>query len=370
LRPIATAPLLPLSTKLLMVRELFIRATGDSERGKEDESVAQFVRRHFGRPMLENIVDPLLSGVYGGDSEFLSMRSVLPRFCTMEKGQGSLIRAILRARARAPRASSSRPIFTTLRSGLSEMIARLTPPAQPGESPTESRVWLQTPVAKVESKAAGHAGIGQAPRYTIRFDDGRSLEAHAIILALPGYECSRLLTPLDGALGAALGEISCSSALTVALAFDEAVQIPPGFGFLVPKKEGRRMLACTFVHQKFNHRAPPGKALLRCFFGGAGNERVLEMDDREVVSLAQKELKEILGLRAEPLFHRVYRWPRAMPQYNVGHEKRLAAIQESKKNLPGIFLAGNSYSGIGISDCIRTGKAAAQEAIQYLSATR
>ncbi|MGH9454344.1 MAG: protoporphyrinogen/coproporphyrinogen oxidase, partial [Terriglobia bacterium] len=118
----------------------------------------------------------------------------------------------------------------------------------------------------------------------------------------------------------------------------------------------------------FGHRAPAGKALLRCFLGGAGNAGVLDLDDQEILAIVRAELQEILHLRAEPLFYRLYRSPRAMPQYNVGHERRLAAIHEGLGNLRGIFLAGNAYSGIGISDCIRTGKAAAQEAMQYLSA--
>ncbi|MGH9454566.1 MAG: protoporphyrinogen oxidase, partial [Terriglobia bacterium] len=257
LQPIITTPLLSLSTKVRMLRELFIRPTGNSERGTEDESVAQFIRRHFGQAMLENIVDPLLSGVYGGDAELLSMRSVLPRFCAMEKEQGSLIRAILRARTRAPKASSFRPIFTTLRGGLGGLIARLTPPDLPAGPATERRVWLQARVEKIErSDARPHEPGRAASRYTIRLRDGKSLEADAVILALPAYECSRLLMPFDGALGSAFGEIQYSSALTVALAFGESAarQLPLGFGFLVPKKEGRHLLACTFVHQKFGHR--------------------------------------------------------------------------------------------------------------------
>ncbi len=370
LQPILTTPLLSLSAKFGMLRELFLRPAKDTESDSEDESAGKFIRRHFGKQMLENIVDPLLSGVYGGDSELLSMRSVLPRFCAMEKEHGSLIRAILRARNRASQTPRLQPIFTTLRDGLGELIGRLTLPLQPVGPSMESRVWLQTRVTHIEKNAGMSSGPeGLRPHYMIQLDSGKSLEADAIILALPAYECSRLLTPLDAGLGAPLGEIPYNSALTVALAFDAPVarELPLGFGFLVPKKERRRLLACTFVHQKFNHRTPPGKALLRCFLGGAGDHRVLDLDHHEIISTVRKELQEILGLRAEPLFHRLYRWPRAMPQYTVGHARRLAAIQESIMNLPGIFLAGNAYSGIGISDCIRTGRAAALGALQYLS---
>ncbi|HUY13234.1 MAG TPA: protoporphyrinogen oxidase [Terriglobia bacterium] len=370
LTPIFTTPLLSLSAKFGMLRELLIRPAKNFERDRDDESVAQFIRRHFGQQMLENIVDPLLSGVYGGDSELLSAHSVLPRFCAMERDHGSLIRAILRARSRTA-AMPSRPIFTTLRRGLGELIARLTPPAPAAGPGLERQVWLQTRVTAIEKHAWEHSDSNApASRYTIRLEDGKAVEADAIILALPAYECRHLLKPLDAVLGAGLGEIAYSPALTIALAFDETVtrQLPPGFGFLVPKKEGRRVLACTFVHQKFNHRAPAGKALLRCFLGGAGDPSVLGLDDGEMISTVRSELQEILGLRAEPLFHRLSRWPLAMPQYTVGHAKRLAMIQQGIKNLGGVFLAGNAYSGIGISDCIRTGRAAAREALQSVSA--
>ena len=370
LTPIFTTPLLSLPAKLGMLRELLIRPAKNSERNRDDESVAQFIRRHFGRQMLENIVDPLLSGVYGGDSELLSARFVLARFCAMESEHGSLIRAILRARSRAA-AVPPRPIFTTLRAGLGELISRLTPPTPfPGPG-LESHVWLQARVTGIEKHDSGHSQPNvPEPRYAIRLEDGEAVAADAVILALPAFECSRLLKPLDAAVGAGLGGIPYSPALTIALAFDETVtqQLPPGFGFLAPKKEGRRLLACTFVHQKFNHRTPAGKALLRCFLGGAGDPSVLSLDDVELISTVRNELREILGLRAAPLFYRVARWPHAMPQYTVGHEKRLAMIQQGLKNLDGVFLAGNAYSGIGISDCIRTGRAAAREALQSVSA--
>jgi protoporphyrinogen/coproporphyrinogen III oxidase len=371
--PVIATSLLPPTAKLHLARELFMAPAADWVDDEQDESVAQFIRRHFGQSMLESVVDPLLSGVYGGDAELLSVRSVLPRFCAMERERGSLIRAILNARSRAPRSTPVRPIFTTLRCGLGEMVARLTPPVQTGEPPSETCVCFQTPVAGIETNGSpGAAKNDAAPRYLLRFDDGRTLACDAIILATPASECGRLLMPLDRELGAALDGIVYSSALTVALAFDESVsaQIPKGFGFLVPKKEGRAMLACTFVHQKFEDRAPAGKALLRCFLGGAGNARLLGMEDREILAIVRKELREILGVKAGPMFHRVYRWPRAMAQYNVGHHKRLATIHRRLASLPGIFLAGNAYSGIGISDCIRTGKTAARAALDLLAKQR
>jgi oxygen-dependent protoporphyrinogen oxidase len=192
-----------------------------------------------------------------------------------------------------------------------------------------------------------------------------AFDADAIILAMPTHECSRLLSSMAPALGALLGQIPYSSSMTVSLGYGEGARehLPPGFGYLVPRKEKRRMLACTFVHRKFNQRAPDGKALLRCFLGGSRDPEVLNLPDEEVVSLVRRELKEILNFSFEPLFYRVHRWPASMAQYPVGHAERLRRIQNRLGELPGIYLAGNAYSGIGISDCIRTGKAAAQQAI-------
>jgi oxygen-dependent protoporphyrinogen oxidase len=174
---------------------------------------------------------------------------------------------------------------------------------------------------------------------------------------------------LDNRLSELLDGIPYSSSMTVSLGFDERVKaaLPPGFGFLVPRKEQRRMLACTFVHAKFNHRAPEGKAMLRCFLGGSRDPEVLRGSDEEAVGLVQRELYAILKLRAVPLFSRVHRWPASMAQYSVGHAGRVSAITERLQNLPGLYLAGNAYSGIGISDCLRTGKAAAEKALDYVA---
>jgi oxygen-dependent protoporphyrinogen oxidase len=157
--------------------------------------------------------------------------------------------------------------------------------------------------------------------------------------------------------------------MTVSLGFDEHARaaLPAGFGFLVPRKERRRLLACTFVHAKFDHRAPGGKAMLRCFLGGARDPDVLGLSDDEVVDLVRRELQKIMNFTAVPLFFRVHRWPDSMAQYPVGHRGRVSAIEERLQELPGLYLAGNAYSGIGISDCIRTGKGAAEKALAYVT---
>jgi oxygen-dependent protoporphyrinogen oxidase len=363
--PMATTQLLPLRSKLAIVAEWFAAPTGNQ---KSDESVASFVRRHFGEAMLENIAAPLLAGVYGGDAADLSVRSVLPRFWEMEQQSGSLTRATLRARrerrkvARHARPGSPPPpLFMTLRDGLGEMTAKLA------EHVETSRIHLARRVRAIEPAPGGPGGLADScsRRYQILCEGEVTYDADAVILALPAHESGRALAGLDPALSKLLGDIPYSSSMTVSLGFGPGAkeQLPPGFGFLVPKKEKRRLLACTFVHTKFHYRAPEGKALLRCFLGGSYDPDVLKLDDEEAVATVRAELAEILSFSAAPLFYRVHRWPSSMAQYTVGHAERVKKIQAYLEEHPGLLLAGNAYSGIGISDCVRTGSAAAAAAL-------
>lgn len=360
--PMATTPLLPLGDKLRIAAEWF-RKPPASGQSSDDESVASFVERHFGRAMVDNIVDPLLAGVYGGDCGRLSIRSVLARFWEMEQKYGSLTRATLRARRerlkRMRGAGGSPenplPLFMTLREGLGRMVEELAARLD------KERIRCGTRVNCIEA--------ARAPgRLKIHIAGSAMEEVDSIIFATPAHEAARLLAEANSPLGGWLGGITYTSSLTLSLAYDAGARamLPPGFGFLVPRKENRRMLACTFVHGKFNGRVPEGKALVRCFLGGALDPEALKLSDEEVVSVIRQELNSILDFAAEPLFARVHRWPSSMAQYEVGHSSRVAAIERELQNLPGLFLAGNAWSGIGISDCIRTGRAAGERAINFL----
>jgi oxygen-dependent protoporphyrinogen oxidase len=164
-------------------------------------------------------------------------------------------------------------------------------------------------------------------------------------------------------LAGELASIDYSSSITVGLGYDRSVRqsLPPGFGFLVPRSEGKRLLAATFVHNKFPHRAPEDRALLRCFFAGANAEDVWLLSNNQIVEIVRKELDQIISLRAEPLFARVYKWKSAMAQYGVGHLERLERIERLRQQLPGLALAGNAFRGIGVPDCVRSGREAAKE---------
>jgi protoporphyrinogen/coproporphyrinogen III oxidase len=358
--PMATTTLLPLSAKLKAAREWFLRPPQEDRDGVADESVASFITRHFGRAMLENVAEPLLAGVYGGDSAGLSARSVLTRFWEMERSHGSLTRGVLAAQKRRAQAVNSKPeaasqLFTTLTGGMEQMIAAIE------RSLVPINVHLGRQVVKITRDSSS-----TVERWQIDFNGGASQEAEALILALPATECARLIRQVDNVLADSLAAIPYSSALIVSFGFDGSVNsnLPPGFGFLVPQKENRNLLACTFVHRKFAGRAPEGKVLLRSFLGGARHPELLNQSDEEIVATVRGELRSIMGISAEPIFHRVYRWPSAMAQYTVGHDSRIKTVLQRLESLPGLYLAGNAYGGIGISDCIRSGRQAAQKAIQ------
>jgi oxygen-dependent protoporphyrinogen oxidase len=352
LAPTIFSPLFSTQTKLRMAQEWF----HPPHKANGDETVAAFVERHYGPEVVDRLADPLLSGVYGGEASQLSVRAVLPRFAEMEAKYGSLGRAMLAARsaARNPK-TSPRPLFTSLENGMQQMVDALVGALGTDALNTEATVQAVAPEAGSWVVSAGL----------------QSDEFDAVILALPTKAAANLLQRCGPQLAAELGAIEYSSSVTVALGYDKQVRdsLPPGFGFLVPRSEGKRMLAATFVHNKFPHRAPEDRAILRCFLGGARGEQMLALSEEEILSIVREELDQILQLRAEPLFTRVFKWRGAMAQYGVGHLERLERIEALRQKLPGLALAGNGYSGIGVPDCVRSGTAAVDTTLHALGLT-
>jgi protoporphyrinogen/coproporphyrinogen III oxidase len=345
--PTGFSPLFSWITKLRMAQELF----HPPRAAESDESVASLVERHYGAEMVDRLADPLLSGVYGGEAASLSVRAVLPRFAQMERTHGSLGRAMLAARKKMPRPANKPavPLFTSLKNGMQQLVETIIPKLNPASLLTNS------PVQSIEPRTGGwsvSAGLN-------------SNHFNAVILALPALATAKLLSACSPELSAELAAIAYSSSITVGLAYDREVRqsLPPGFGFLVPRSEGKRLLAATFVHNKFPHRAPEDRALLRCFFAGSNAENIWQLSNDEIVAIVRNELQQIVGLRAAPLFARVYKWKSAMAQYGVGHLERLDRIERLRQQLPGLALAGNAYRGIGVPDCIRSGQEAARQVL-------
>ncbi len=351
--PVVFSRLFSLVTKFRMAQEWFHSPASSSK----DESVAKFVERHYGSELVERLADPLLSGVYGGDSSQLSVRAVLPRFAKMEASHGSLGRAMLAARKKIahPSSGSPRPLFTSLKDGMHQMTnalaARLSAPS----------IRLGTPVQQLKFKEDGWMVSAAGAREL--FD--------SLIIATPAHTAAVILQSVSTELADELRGVRYTSSITATLGYGHSVRssLPPGFGLLVPHSEGRRLLAATFVHNKFSHRAPEDRALIRCFFGGSRNEEILQLHEDEILRIAREELRQILGIGAEPIFTRVYKWKAAMAQYTVGHLERLNRIDRLREQLPGLALAGNAYRGIGVPDCVHSGKQAAEQALFAMGLT-
>jgi len=350
-KPNSVAPPLSRPEEPIPKRSEAARQGGDIQ----DETVAELVERHFGPEMVERLVDPLLAGVYGGAATDLSAAAVVPRFVDMEKRYGSLSRGMLQARkqrtaAGAPSAASAPPsLFTSLKGGMQQLVDTIVPQLAEGAARTLSKVV-----------ALGRHGTG-SEKWIVSPEQGSMEEFDAVILALPANQAGRLLEKISAPLAQELLQVPYSSSMVVVCGYDQRdlASAPPGFGFLVPRHEGRSILACTFVHVKFPHRAPPGRGLVRCFIGGWGNEAVLDTPDDEVFAAVARDLRDIVGITAVPRFARVYRWRGAMAQYVRGHLARVRRIEELRRGIPGLELAGNAYRGIGVPDCIASGQAAA-----------
>ena len=319
----------------------------------DDESLGAFVRRRLGAQALERVAQPLVAGIYTADPDDLSLAATMPRFLELERRERSLILGLWRASRRARRGGTRGgrwSLFVTFKDGMGEMVLRLASRLPPG-------------AVRLGQRVRGIERGGQGWRVTT--DDGTALEADRVIVTTEAHAAGRLLRYVDPALAALLGEIAYASSATISVGYRRG-DVPhalDGFGFVVPRSEGRTVLACTFSSVKYPGRAPAGRVLLRCFVGGALNEGALDSDDATLIATTRAELREALGVTAEPLLTRVHRWPKAMPQYHVGHLGRVGAIERCAAALPGLHLAGGAYRGVGIADCVRSGEAAAERAL-------
>ncbi|MBV8904613.1 MAG: protoporphyrinogen oxidase [Acidobacteriia bacterium] len=346
--PLVTTRLLGWATKTRMALEL-LRA---ARRHNGDQSVADFIAQHYGSEAVDYLAEPLLSGIYGGDPRELSVTSVLPRFVSLAEKYGSLTRGVLAERAKAgANHGAGPPLFRTLKGGMEQLVEALV-------AAIRGRVTVRQ--ARVEAVERAERG------FRVRAG-GEWLGAERVVLACEAHNGSAVIRTLDGRLSELLASIPYSSSMTVALGFDRKLLrgkgpagAAPGHGFLVPKKERRRVMACTWVGEKFPYRVPEDKVVARCFLGGIDDGAVLSESDQAVSEIVRRELREIAGIDAAPLFVRIHRWPRSMAQYTVGHSHRLAEIQARVKAIPGFEVGGNAYEGIGIPDCIRMGKRAAE----------
>jgi len=357
--PTRWAPIMESSLFTWQARLAYLREVRRAEELKqsalgngEDESVASFVRRHFGDEVTSTIAGPLLAGVFGGSIDKLSVRAVMPAFVKLEQEHGSLI-AALQQRHEGDLAA----VFTSLKSGLGTLIERIaqTLPAHMVRLGHEVSA-LRRQGGQWQIEGLGASGF---------FD--------AVIVSAPAHVTRQLLRPIHIEFDSLL-TMDATSAIVIALAFSaehaKPLRIPRGFGYLVPQASNRdrrpeddpQLLACTFVDQKFSHRAPEGAVLLRGFFGGDTAPTLLNKDNAALVSLAHRQLSRVLGPLPEPDISLVRRWPLSLPQYAVGHLDRIAKLAALVDCFPGLHLVGNAYYGVGLPDLVRQGRETAREA--------
>ncbi|MBV8897403.1 MAG: protoporphyrinogen oxidase [Acidobacteriaceae bacterium] len=326
------SPLFSFETKARFLYEMF----SPQRHRSGDISVEELVVSHFGKQMLEYVTEPLLSGVYGGDSAQLSAESVLPRFLGYERDFGSLIRGVRREQ-RAPGNAGS--LFLSFRCGMQTLTDALS----------------QAISGRVEHTRA--TAVNPAPGGWQISADGRQLQAAHVVLAIPAYAAAELINNSIPELASELSAIPYSSAILVTLVYRKTdVVIPEGFGFLVPRRERRTIAASTFVGTKWPSRIPADRVALRAFIVDPEAPRLLETPDRELLQLVRDDFNRILNISADPLLSRVERWPNSMPQYVVGHGARQVRIAETVSQSPGLHLAGNAYNGVGVPDCVRLAK--------------
>lgn len=348
--PMAVTPVLSPFGKMRAGVEYFLPPSKDDA----DESMAGFVRRRLGREVFERLVEPLVSGVYAADMEKLSLLATLPRFREMERKHGSLIRAMRkqmsaqRAKGKHVDQSGARySMFVTLEAGLSSLVDTLAARLPDGT------IRLGTAVE----------GIGQeGGTWQVSLADGQLERFDAVILATPSHVAAALLKPIDGTLAADLASIEHEGTAIVTMAFENSQIKHPmnGAGFVVPGIEGSPILAGSFSSQKYLHRAPDGKSLIRTFVGGARAPEMAEMPDEKLVPLVLEELRGVLGISGKPIYQITAHWPRTMPQYHVGHLDLVARINDRSSAIAGLGLAGNAYDGVGIPACIHSGETAAE----------
>jgi oxygen-dependent protoporphyrinogen oxidase len=359
LLPILTTPILSLRGKLRLLMDMVIPRRSD----EAEESLGSFVRRRFGREALDRLVQPLVAGIYTADPYDLSLNATFPQFPAMEREHGSVIRALRReAREHGPRhfereASGARfGLFVTLAEGMDTLpkgLAAALPPGTVHTGTAVRRISRNEPVSS----------------WLVELLDGPPLEADAIVVATEAHAAARFLDAQDPVLALQLRAIPYASSLIANIAYrrDQISHPLDGFGAVVPATEGRSILAVSFLSVKFPNRAPAGTVLLRVFIGGVTQPEQLEHDDAAVTALVQHELAGLIGASGEPIFTQITRHPRAMPQYNLGHLDRVAAIRRNLAKYSRLYLAGIAYDGVGIPDCIHAAETTADSLIDALA---
>nr|WP_263328403.1 protoporphyrinogen oxidase [Neobacillus sp. Marseille-Q6967] len=326
-----------------------------SPEGK-DQALGEFFRRRLGNEVVENLIEPLLSGIYAGDIDQLSLMSTFPQFYEVEQKYRSLILGMKKSAPAHPRKQENQDkktgVFLTFKTGLQSFAEAIEAKLDP------------------DSVLKGHRVeniVRNDNRYLLQLNNGETFLVDSIIAATPHKITQSMFSSYS--LFDPLKTVPSTSVATVALAFPaEAIkQDIDGTGFVVSRNSDYSITACTWTHKKWAHSTPKGKVLLRCYVGRAGDETIVDLSDDQIIKIVLDDLRKTMKIEMEPEFSVVSRWKESMPQYTVGHKQRLEKINEQiKSELPGVYLAGASYGGVGLPDCIDQGESAVQNVLEYL----
>ncbi|MRG86953.1 protoporphyrinogen oxidase [Salinibacillus xinjiangensis] len=335
-----------------------LRAAGDfilpKGKPREDQSLGAFFRRRLGDEVVENLIEPLLSGIYSSDVDRLSMMATFPNFYQLEQKYGSLIKGLKKTMPKPSKASPKKKqgMFLTLKNGLTSLVDA-----------------LEQDFGGIVTKGVAVSHLTKNDQtYELLLSNEEKITADAVVMAAPHKAAQKILSQYN--FMNEFKDMPATSVANVAMAFDEKdIQKDiDGTGFVVSRNNDYRITACTWTHKKWPHTIPEGKALVRCYVGRPDDQEVVDFSDEEIEKIVLNDLNKTMNITAKPLFKVVTRWKNVMPQYTVGHNQRVERVQTNmQQHMPGVFLAGSSFKGIGLPDCIDQGEKAVEDVLAHLS---
>lgn len=350
--PFITTPLFSVQGKMRAAADLIIPRS----RIKKDQSLGHFFRRRLGDEVLENLIEPLLSGIYAGDIDQLSLMSTFPQFYQVEQKHRSLILGMRKTNAAKPKSTEGsnqkKGVFLTLSTGLQSFVEAIESKLQPQSVLKGYRVESITKTGE---------------EYEIELNSRERIMADSVVVAVPHHTATTIFSKYN--FFSVFKDVPATSVATVALAFSkEAIKKDiDGTGFVVSRNSDFSITACTWTHKKWPHSTPKGKVLLRCYVGRPGHETIVDLSDDEIINIVLDDLNKTMNITEKPELSVVTRWKDSMPQYTVGHQERIATVKKRMvKDLPGVFLAGSSYQGIGVPDCIDQAETTVEQVLQFL----
>lgn len=319
-----------------------------------DQSLGHFFRRRFGNEIVDNLIEPLLGGIYSGNMDDMSLMATFPNFYALEQKYGSLIKGLKATMPKPTKSKSKKPgAFLAFRNGFESLVEELVQQINP------DTLLANTKVDHIEKKDTG---------YHLLLSNGEVYMADAIMMTTPHFVLPKVLSQYD--FFNVFNDIPVTSVANVALAFDASAikQDIDGTGYVISRKSGTRITACTWTNKKWPTTTPPGKVLLRSYVGKPDDQGIVDLSDEEITAIVLKDLGRTMKITKDPEFTVITRWKHARPQYTVGHLDRLTEVRRQiGEQLPGLFLAGSSYEGVGIPDCIQQGEDAVGQILEFLA---